>query len=97
MQLTPNRERAKWRASRTASLTPELVEPTLSSLVQHRCPCSLDGEGTHCYGGSSSSPGTRLSYTSEHQSLATLAYFVHLDMDDPPGDLVLAVAETLTI
>jgi len=36
---------------------------------------------------------TRLSYTSEHQSLAMLEYFVHLDVDDPPGDLVLAVAE----
>jgi hypothetical protein len=40
-----------------------------------------------------SSPGTRFSYTSEHQSLAMLEYFVHLDVDDPPGDLVLAVAE----
>jgi RES domain-containing protein len=27
-------------------------------------------------------PGTRLSYTSEHQSLAMLKYFVHFDVDD---------------
>lgn len=53
----------------------------------------FDGEGAYRYGGRWSSPGTRLSYTSEHQSLAMLEYFVHLDVDDPPGDLVLAVAE----
>ena len=44
-------------------------------------------------GGRWSSPGTRLCYTSEHQSLALLEYFVHLDKDDPPTDLVIAVAE----
>jgi RES domain-containing protein len=54
---------------------------------------SFDGEGAYRYGGRWSSPGTRLSYASEHQSLAMLEYFVHLDKDDPPGDLVLAVAE----
>lgn len=53
----------------------------------------FDGEGAYRYGGRWSSPGIRLSYTSEHQSLAMLEYFVHLDKDDPPGDLVLAVAE----
>ena len=53
----------------------------------------FDGEGAYRYGGRWSSPGTRLSYTSEHQSLAMLEYFVHLDVDDPPDDLVLAVAE----
>jgi RES domain-containing protein len=51
------------------------------------------GEGAYRYGGRWSSPGVRLSYTSEHQSLAMLEYFVHLDKDDPPEDLVLAVAE----
>jgi RES domain-containing protein len=35
----------------------------------------------------------RLSYASEHQSLAMLEYFVHLDKDEPPGDLVLAAAD----
>lgn len=53
----------------------------------------FDGEGAYRYGGRWSSPGVRLSYTSEHQSLAMLEYFVHLDKDDPPADLVLAVAE----
>lgn len=53
----------------------------------------FDGEGAYRYGGRWSSLGTRLSYASEHQSLAMLEYFVHLDPDDPPADLVLAVAE----
>lgn len=53
----------------------------------------FDGEGAYRYGGRWSSPGTRLSYTSEHQSLAMLEYFVHLNQDDSPGDLVLAIAE----
>jgi len=52
----------------------------------------FDGEGAYRYGGRWSSPGTRLSYTSEHQSLAMLEYFVHLDPEDPPADLVLATA-----
>ena len=53
----------------------------------------FDGEGAFRYGGRWSSPGIRLSYTSEHQSLALLEYFVHFDQDDPPADLVLATAE----
>ncbi|MHB8215366.1 MAG: RES family NAD+ phosphorylase [Candidatus Sulfotelmatobacter sp.] len=53
----------------------------------------FDGEGAHRYGGRWSSVGTRLAYTSEHQSLAMLEYFVHLDSDDAPSDLVLATAE----
>ena len=53
----------------------------------------FDGEGAYRYGGRWSSPGVRLSYASEHQSLAMLEYFVHLDKDDPPSDLVLAIAE----
>jgi RES domain-containing protein len=53
----------------------------------------FDGEGAYRYGGRWSSPGVRLSYTSEHQSLALLEYFVHLGKDDPPVDLVLAAAE----
>jgi len=90
---TQSWERAKWRASWAASPMAELVEPVISSLTQDVCPCSFDGEGAYRYGGRWSSPGTRLSYTSEHQSLAMLEYFIHLDVDDPPGDLVLAVAE----
>lgn len=54
---------------------------------------AFDGEGAFRYGGRWSSPGIRLCYASEHQSLAMLEYFVHVDKDDPPGDLVLAVAE----
>ncbi len=53
----------------------------------------FDGEGAYHFGGRWSSPGTRLSYASEHQSLAMLEFFVHLDEDNPPIDLVLAVAE----
>lgn len=53
----------------------------------------FDGEGAYRCGGRWSSPGVRLSYASEHQSLAMLEYFVHLDKDDPPADLVLAIAE----
>jgi len=52
----------------------------------------FDGEGAYRYGGRWSSPGVRLSYASEHQSLAMLEYFVHLDKDDAPTDLVLAIA-----
>lgn len=52
----------------------------------------FDGEEAYRFGGRWSSPGIRLSYASEHQSLAMLEYFVHLDPDDPPDDLVLAVA-----
>ena len=53
----------------------------------------LDGEGAFRFGGRWSSPGTRLAYTSEHLSLAMLEYFVHIDPDDPPKDLVLITAE----
>jgi RES domain-containing protein len=53
----------------------------------------LDGEGAYRYGGRWSNPGTRLAYTSEHQSLAMLEYFVHLDAADAPPDLVLVTAE----
>lgn len=53
----------------------------------------FDGEGAYRYGGRWSNSGTRLSYTSEHQSLAMLEYFVHLDPDDPPEDLRLATAD----
>lgn len=53
----------------------------------------FDGEGAYLYGGRWSSPGTRLAYTSEHQSLAMLEYFVHLSADEAPPDLVLVSAE----
>lgn len=53
----------------------------------------FDGEGSYQYGGRWSSSGTRLSYASEHESLAMLEYFVHLEASDPPPDLVLAIAD----
>lgn len=53
----------------------------------------FDGEGAFLYGGRWSSPGIRLCYTSEHQSLAMLEYFVHIEAEEAPLDLVLAVAE----
>ena len=53
----------------------------------------FDGEGAYRFGGRWSSPGIRLCYTSQYQSLAMLEYFVHVDKDDPPADLVLAVAD----
>jgi len=40
-----------------------------------------------------SSAGVRLAYTSEHLSLAIIEYFVHVDPDDPPKDLVVVAAE----
>jgi len=54
---------------------------------------AFDGEGAFRFGGRWSSAGTRLIYTSEHQSLAMLEYFVHLDAADSPGDLLLVTAE----
>jgi RES domain-containing protein len=53
----------------------------------------FDGEGSYLYGGRWSNPGTRLTYASEHQSLAMLEYFVHLEANDSPPDLVLASAD----
>ena len=53
----------------------------------------LDGEGSYLFGGRWSSVGTRLAYTAEHLSLAILEYFVHIDPDDPPKDLVRVRAD----
>ena len=53
----------------------------------------FDGEGAYRYGGRWSSPGTRVSYASEHESLAMLEYFVHLDADNLPPDLLLATVD----
>ena len=54
---------------------------------------ALDGEGAYRFGGRWSSAGTRLAYTSEHLSLAMVEYFVHIDSDNPPKDLVVVRAE----
>ena len=53
----------------------------------------FDGEGAYRFGGRWSSPGTRLAYTAEHLSLAMIEYFVHIDQDLQPRDLVVVSAE----
>jgi RES domain-containing protein len=53
----------------------------------------LDGEGAYRFGGRWSCPGTRLAYTAQHLSLAMIEYFIHIDPDDPPNDLVVVTAE----
>jgi RES domain-containing protein len=53
----------------------------------------LDGEGAYRFGGRWSSPGTRIAYVAEHLSLAMLEYFVHIDSEDPPKDLVVVSAD----
>ncbi len=53
----------------------------------------FDGEGAYRFGGRWSSPGVRVAYASQHQSLAMLEYFVHLDPEDAPDDLILATAD----
>ncbi len=53
----------------------------------------LDGEGPYRFGGRWSSPGTRIAYTAEHLSLAMIEYFVHIEVSDPPKDLVIVAAD----
>ncbi len=53
----------------------------------------FDGEGAYRFGGRWSSPGVRLAYAAEHLSLAIVEYFVHIDPDDPPKDLVVVTAD----
>ncbi len=53
----------------------------------------FDGEGAYRFGGRWSSAGTRLAYTAEHLSLAMIEYFIHVDADDPPKDLVVVTAD----
>jgi RES domain-containing protein len=54
---------------------------------------SFDGEGAYRFGGRWSTPGTRLAYAAQHLSLAMIEYFVHVDPDDLPDDLVVATAD----
>jgi RES domain-containing protein len=53
----------------------------------------LDGEGAYRFGGRWSSAGTRLAYTAEHLSLAMIEYFIHVDAEEAPRDLVVATVE----
>ena len=45
------------------------------------------------FGGRWSSPVTRISYAAEHLSLAMVEYFVHIDAEDPPRDLLIVTAD----
>jgi RES domain-containing protein len=78
-----------WEGSRTAAS----VKCVYRVLRKPFARSPFDGEGAYLYGGRWSSKGVRIAYTSEHQSLAMLEYFVHLDSDNAPPDLVLVVAE----
>ncbi len=53
----------------------------------------LDGEGSYRFGGRWSSPGTRVAYAAGHLSLAMIEYFVHIEVSDPPKDLVVVAAD----
>ncbi len=53
----------------------------------------FDGEGAYLFGGRWSSIGVRLAYTAEHLSLAMIEYFVHIDPDGSPKDLVTVAAD----
>jgi len=54
-----------------------------------RAHAAPDGEGARRYGGRWNQRGTALVYTSGSASLAALEYFVHVDPEDAPADLIL--------
>lgn len=54
---------------------------------------AFDGEGARLHGGRWNRPGVRVVYTSGSLSLAALEYFVHVDTDLAPEDLVAVRAE----
>lgn len=54
---------------------------------------AFDGEGAYQYGGRWNHPGTSVVYTSGSLSLGALEYFVHVDADTAPGDLVAISAD----
>lgn len=49
---------------------------------------AFDGEGARRRGGRWSGPGRRVAYASSTLALASLEYFVNLDPQDAPSDLV---------
>src|SRR5947199_5986957 len=51
------------------------------------------GEGARRFSGRWSLRGTPVVYTSASAALATLEYYVHLDVEDAPPDLVLIAAD----
>lgn len=54
---------------------------------------AFDGEGARLHGGRWNPPGVAVVYTSATFSLAALEYFVQLDPDAAPDDLVAVAAE----
>jgi RES domain-containing protein len=58
-----------------------------------RAHAAFDGEGARLYGGRWSLRGTPVVYTSGDAALAVLEYFVHLELEDAPPDLVLIPAD----
>jgi len=59
----------------------------------------LTGEGARLYGGRWNKKGTRILYTAESRSLATVEYLVHVPLQIMPEDLYIAeieVPEVLT-
>ena len=65
-----------------------------------RAHAAFDGEGARRFGGRWSQRGTAVVYVSATASLAALEYFVNLDVEDAPRDLVLIptdVLESLTV
>ncbi len=57
---------------------------------------AFDGEGARLNGGRWNQPGTAVAYTSETLALAALEFFVNLDPDTAPDDLVATGAELPT-
>jgi RES domain-containing protein len=53
----------------------------------------FNGEGSYRFGGRWSSPGTRIAYAAECLSLAMVEYFVHIEVGDPPRDLLVVAAD----
>lgn len=49
---------------------------------------AFDGEGSRRRGGRWTPPGTRVAYASSSLALASLEYFVNLEPEDAPSDLV---------
>jgi RES domain-containing protein len=54
---------------------------------------AFDGEGARLYGGRWNHPGTAVVYCSATLSLAALEYFVHIELDLAPPDLVSVAAD----
>jgi RES domain-containing protein len=53
----------------------------------------LTGEGSRLYGGRWNKKGTRVLYTAESRSLATVEYLVHLSLQIVPTDIYIAEIE----